>query len=65
MLTNKVKPFCSSFIGVMVAHLMTGRILDNALKVSASRLTLKRVLTFMKSHTGRNITRVGRIIACI
>jgi hypothetical protein len=65
MLTNKVKPFCSSFIDVMVAHLRKGRIHLDALKVSASGLTLRRVLTYAKGCTGRNNSRVGSRIACI
>jgi hypothetical protein len=65
MLTNKVKPFCSSVIDVMVAHPVKGRIHLYALKVSASRLTLRRVLTYAKRCTGRNNSRVGSRIACI
>jgi len=48
MLTNEVKPFCCHLNDVMVAHLVKGRIHLDALKVSASRLTLRRVLTYAK-----------------
>jgi hypothetical protein len=65
MLTNKVKPFCCPFNDVMVAHLVRGRIHLDALKLSASRLTLRSVLTYAKRYAGRNNSRVGSRIACI